>query len=284
MFIKQRLVIFIIFIIEKLQNSHIFIKILGFLSKRFKSLLFMNINKKIFSFKNLSIAFIADGNRRYCRSKNNNLDLNPGISVIQDIIKFACFYEMSEVSFFLFSIRNFNRSENEIANVMNHAKSKNTFNLNIPIRVQIFGNIDLLEEDVKSNIIKIVEETSNNTGMKVNLFIGYSSSYEEFYIAGMEASRCIGMSEADINEFNDIETRLINGQSKVNNIGKKPYVGKVNLLIRTGGEKRLSDFMLRQVATGTAIDFVRPMWPEFSLINLSLCLIKYYLEERYLSK
>lgn len=256
---KQRLVVLLIKLIEAVVNCRALIPVLSFLSNRFqRSLLRGCSSKRISIFQNLSVAFIADGNRRWHRMRSKstggavsssslpvkNDKIDSGFRKIEEIIKFAYFNSLKEVSFFCFAVKNFKRPANEVNEIMDYIRDSRPLEHSLPIKLQIYGDMSLLRPDVQDSLKLFEERTKSNTGMTVNLFISYNSSNDEH----------------SPNRFNK----------------------RVDILIRTSGEKRISDFMVRQVASGTAVDFVAPYWPELSLLHLNLILCKYLLEEKYL--
>lgn len=288
---KQRIVCILIKMIDWAINSRKLIPFLAFLILMNRKLFFArgDLNKSSI-FKDLSVAFIADGNRRWFRKiqvKKKHLEdrrylgfldwlpanlanyikshasflktksckksdfmggkakVDSGFKKIQEIIRFAYFNQLKEVSFFCFSIKNFNRPKNEISEIMDYIKESKLFTNNFPINIRIYGKLDLLSQEVRDKLKKITESYSAENALIVNLFIGYSSSSED--------------------------------------TNSERFDGDVDLLIRTSGEKRLSDFFVHQVARGTSVDFVNPYWPEFSIAHLRLCLYKFILERKYLS-
>lgn len=275
--LKQRAVCFVIRIIESVVNSRSLVGILNAVSTKLqKRMLFGGSVARGQSsmFRNLSVAFIPDGNRRWhkrqgamrpvseksnaCSEKSctrsrladsaaglkSTSKVRAGADKISEIIKFAYFNNFREVSFFCFSLKNFRRSRSEVDDIMGHIKKYRMFDYSIPIRVQVYGKLEMLDPQVRETLEQYVEKTRSINGMVVNIFVGYTSSDDE----------------------------------------KSPrkFNRDVDLLIRTSGERRLSDFMVSQVARGTAVDFVDPYWPEFSLAHLWLVCFKYVLEEKYL--
>lgn len=279
--LKEKIILLFIKIIDFIVNNDRLIQILNYISEKALKIILFGFNLKQSEdsiFKGMRVAFIADGNRRWYKKEllNNKRELGDdknkmkehssiqqtdnhfkkvkkGVKKIEEIVKFAYFYNLKEVSFYCFSIKNFKREKNEIDEIMNYIKKYKIFEYDIPIKIKIYGRMELLEEGVRKAFEQYEKETENRKGLTVNLFFSYSSTDEQ----------------SRINE-------------QINN--DKFFDGKVDLLIRTSGEKRLSDFMVKQVASGTAVDFVRPMWPEFSLIHLFLVLLKYKLEEAILKK
>jgi undecaprenyl pyrophosphate synthase len=167
-----------------------------------------------------------------------------GFKKVNEIVKFAYLNRMKEVSFYGFSLKNLNREKSDVDAIMDFIKNGLRAEFEIPFKFKLYGKVDLLDKKVREVLEDLVEKTKMNTELVVNLFFAYSSSD----------------TVCDRMDFNS----------------------KVDLVIRTSGVKRLSDFMVRQVASGTAVDFVTPFWPEYSLVHVWLTLAKYKLEQKYL--
>ncbi|KAM0672715.1 cis-prenyltransferase [Ordospora colligata] len=199
----------------------------------------------------MNIAFICDGNRRYMKKHGfkDPFERDDGLNKIYEFIQFAYIYGIREVSLFCFAIKNFRRKSSEVDGIMNiitnKFKTPEEKEIRIKAKIRIYGRLDLVKQDVRDKLILIQNETQHNQDIIVNIFFAYSA--EDEIIQGVK--------------FNS----------------------NVDILIRTGNEKRLSDFMIRQVAQGTSVFFAKPLWPEMSTIHLFLILLKHKLEDRYLS-
>ncbi|KAF9764576.1 Dehydrodolichyl diphosphate synthase [Nosema granulosis] len=198
-------------------------------------------------FNTLKIAFIADGNRRYL--KNNNLSeesvKSQGICKIYEIAMLCSKLGVKEVGFYCFSIKNFSRPKSEIKNIMSViSDGKYKYKAeNLNIKFKVYGRLNLLQKDVQNELVDLIASTRNNKDITVNLFIAYSTTDE-------------------------LENGIV-------------FDGDVDLLVRTSGEKRLSDFLVRQCSTGTHIFFASPLWPELTIVHCILILIKYKLEIKF---
>lgn len=199
-------------------------------------------------FRDMSVAFICDGNRRYMRKLGVEDDFTreQGIRKIHELIELGCSNRFREVSFFCFALKNFQRKKNEVDGLMEIVKHRNhgVGETRLRPRFKVYGRLDLLEEEVRNEFVRIERETEANRDITVNIFFAYS--------AEDEISRGISFDSS------------------------------VDLLIRTGHVRRLSDFMLRQVSRGTAVFFADVLWPEFTATHLYLILLKHHLENRYL--
>lgn len=271
--IKQWLVIYLIKFLDSLTNSDLTVVFFNYLCNFFKINFLTNSKiQKNSIFKNFNVAFICDGNRRFTKKKNKikmisasddllnikelNIDNNSfkkynatnGFIKIMDLIHFAYKHQFKEISFFCFSVKNFQRKKTEINDIMNFIKINSNFpeNTKIPVKIQIYGDLRRLDKEIQDIFNIWTKHTANVDGLIVNLFFSYASTEEYKY---------------------DIK-----------------YDKKVDIIIRTGNMKRLSDFMLKQACFGSAIYFVKPLWPEYSVIHFYLTLYKYILEEKYLKR
>ncbi|AFN83805.1 undecaprenyl pyrophosphatase synthetase [Encephalitozoon romaleae SJ-2008] len=207
-----------------------------------------NRRSRLTIFKNMNVAFICDGNRRYMKKLGleDRFTKDEGLQKVYEFINFGYFYGFEEISFFCFALNNLKRTPDEVNGMMEVVKKKvkEPKEVGIRPRFRIYGRLDLLEEDVRNRLMDIERESRNNTDIIVNIFFAYSSEDE--------ISRGI--------QFNS----------------------RVDILIRTGDTKRLSNFMIRQVAKGTSVFFAKPLWPELTTAHLFLILLKHRLEDRYL--
>lgn len=196
----------------------------------------------------MNVAFICDGNRRYVKrlGLKDDFTREEGLRKIYELVDFGCTHHFGEISFFCFALKNFKRSSDEVNGLMAIVKHKGfrTEKAGFRPRFRIYGRLDLLEEDVKNELVKLESDTRKCNDITVNIFFAYS--------AEDEISRGI--------TFNS----------------------HVDILIRTGGAKRLSDFMLRQVSKGTNVVFLDVLWPELTTTHLHLILLKYKLENKHL--
>ena len=197
-----------------------------------------------------------DGNGRWAKKRMlpRIAGHKKGLDSIEVIIKSATTYNIPTLTLYAFSTENWNRPSEEIKGLMglfsdsiaNEADKLIKNN----IKVNILGDIDILNIDLQ-NKIKILEKKSlNNTGLNLNIALNYGARSE------------ILMA---VNKF----YKKLKGKKPViveKNINDNLYTKKmpdVDLLIRTGGQKRLSNFLLWQVAY-SELYFTNTLWPDFS--------------------
>lgn len=209
------------------------------------------------------IGFIIDGNGRWAKERNlpRTMGHKAGIENLMEIIKECQNLGVNIVSIYAFSTENWSRPKEEVDYLMklfNEHLSK--FNSkNFPnARINIMGDISKLSQSIQSKIIKIMDETKSNHEFIINLGINYSGKDEL------------------VNAFNSI---IKDGITKVDRETIDAYLytkGQVepDFIIRTSGEKRLSNFMLWQCAY-SELYFPKIYWPSFNKDELYLALSEF---------
>jgi len=219
------------------------------------------------------LAFIMDGNRRFA-SRLGVLQIEghtKGFEKLTDTLRWCLDLGIREVTVYAFSIENFKRSKEEVDRLMALAQEK--FNLLLQekeklkehgIRIRVIGNIRFLPIDLQKLVVEATESTKFNSKAVLNVAFSYTSR-EEMSHAVSELAWGLKenlLKEDDINE-KLIEMCLYTGDST-----------PPDLLIRTSGEVRLSDFLLWQTSYST-IYFTPILWPEFSLWDLCKAILHY---------
>ena len=209
------------------------------------------------------IAFIMDGNGRWGikKKKNRNYGHLEGVKTVQKIVEASVFFNVPVVSFYVFSSENWKRPKTEINYLFNlikiyFKKEINNITKN-KIRINILGRLTDLPQAIKKTLASAVKKTRKNKKLTVNLAINYGSK----------------------NEIIDSVKKLNFNSKKINeeNIARNLYQDSPfpDILIRTGGQKRLSNFMLWQLAY-TEIFFLDKLWPDFSKNDLNKIIKKYH--------
>ena len=209
------------------------------------------------------IAFIMDGNGRWGikKKKNRNYGHLEGVKTVQKIVEASVFFKVPVVSFYVFSSENWKRPKTEINYLFNLIKiyfNKEINNITKnKIRINILGRLTDLPQAIKKTLASAVKKTKKNKKLTVNLAINYGSK----------------------NEIIDSVKKLHFNSKKINeeNITRNLYQDSPfpDILIRTGGQKRLSNFMLWQLAY-TEIFFLDKLWPDFSKNDLNKIIKKYH--------
>ncbi|CAH2091740.1 unnamed protein product [Euphydryas editha] len=216
------------------------------------------------------VAFIMDGNRRFARKQNVNTATGhtKGFEKLSETLKWCLDLGIPEVTAYAFSIENFKRSKKEVDSLMALAREK--FERLIDeidsinewgVRIHIAGRISLLPEDLRATLAKAVLATRKNNKLHLNIAYAYTGRDE----ISRAASHIVdGVKNNEISP-DDIDEDLVS---------QAMDFGEPELLIRTSGEVRLSDFMLWQVSY-TVLYFSEVLWPEFTIWNFLMAIIHF---------
>ncbi len=216
------------------------------------------------------IAFIMDGNGRWGKKKKKNRNFGhlKGVETVKKIVEFSIKLKVPFISFYVFSTENWKRPKNEINFLFNLVSSYFLKELNNVIKngikIKIIGEINRLPKKLKEILKKTVDKTKNNNKIEVILALNYGSKKEL------------------INTFKKINKNKITETFISKNLYTK-HIPDPDILIRTGGKKRLSNFMLWQLAYAE-LYFLNKLWPDFSPIDLKKIIIDYYKIKRNFGK
>ena len=204
------------------------------------------------------IAFILDGNKRW--AKKNNLHstkgYEQGFENIKKIVDFASLSEISNITLFTLSSENFNRPSISIIYELIYNKFQKLFDDIISkknIKVKVFGSRKNLPQKLIKILNKVETETYNNNSMNLNLAFNYG--FKE------EIKDVLRKYKDKINNLN------IEKQNEINDLFMLGNIVDPDILIRTGGYKRLSNFIMYNL-TYTELFFTDTLWPDFSINEL----------------
>ncbi|MDR0645818.1 MAG: di-trans,poly-cis-decaprenylcistransferase [Elusimicrobiota bacterium] len=219
----------------------------------------------------LHIAFIMDGNGRWAKARGfaRAKGHKEGAASVEAIIKIARQIGIKYITLFAFSTENWQRPPCEIKalmklleNVLDKYSSKN----NSDVRLLFSGRRDRLPKTILEKMDKIISSTANNRLLTLNLALNYGARQEiADAVNKLVASGKVKISEDDINS------------NLYNNIPQP------DLIIRTSGEKRLSNFMLWQSAY-SELYFTDTLWPDFREKELLAAVEEYSRRERRFGK
>ena len=205
------------------------------------------------------IAIIMDGNRRWAREKglDTKLGHKAGAETLEKIASYANQIGLKYLTVYAFSTENWKRTKEEVGALMILLRTYLDKFLNREslrnIRIRVLGNIDNLDEALKNSINKIVEKSKNNTGLTLNIAFNYGGR-DEIVRAVKNISKRLKDDEI---KLEDIDEKLVSDNLYTND---EP---DPDLLIRPGGELRVSNFLLWQLAY-TEFLFIDKYWPDFS--------------------
>ena len=209
------------------------------------------------------IAIIMDGNRRWAREKglDPKLGHKAGAETLEKIASYANQIGLKYLTVYAFSTENWKRTKEEVGALMILLRTYLDKFLNREslrnIRIRVLGNIDNLDEALKNSINKIVEKSKNNTGLTLNIAFNYGGR-DEIVRAAKNISKRLKDDEI---KLEDIDEKLVSDNLYTND---EP---DPDLLIRPGGELRVSNFLLWQLAY-TEFLFIDKYWPDFSKEDL----------------
>lgn len=199
------------------------------------------------------IAFIMDGNGRWGKKRNRGRNFGhiKGVNVVKKIVNHSIKLKVPIVTFYVFSSENWKRPKNEITFLFKLIKtyfSKEIQNVvSQGIKINILGEVSKLSLDLRKTLKKSELLTKKNKKILVNLAINYGSKYEILNAAKKLKNK---------KNFKEFEKNLYTKDM--------PHP---DILIRTGGHKRLSNFMLWQLAY-TELFFLNKLWPDFNAVDL----------------
>ena len=211
------------------------------------------------------VAFIMDGNGRWGqkRKKGRNFGHLNGVKTVKKIVRGSIKIGIPIVTFYVFSTENWKRPKTEINFlfnlIINYFKKELENVISNGIRIHIIGNINTLPIKIKKTLRETVNLTRKNNKIIVNLAINYGSK-DEIVTASKKSKKKISIKSLE------------------NNLYTKNFPNP-DILIRTGGHKRLSNFMLWQLAYAE-IFFLDKLWPDFNNQDLKKIIKKFKIEKR----
>ena len=223
------------------------------------------------------IAIIMDGNGRWAKQRGQirTFGHQAGAETVHVIAEEAARLGVKYLTLYTFSTENWNRPVDEVAALMSllmDSIEEETFMKN-NISFRIIGDTAKLPENVLERLNRCIERTSVNTGMCLTLALSYSSKWEITEAVRQIASR---VSAGDL-KADEITDQTVDGFLATH------YMPDPDLLIRTGGEVRLSNFLLWQCAY-SELYFCDTFWPDFKAEELCKAICDYQRRERRLGK
>ena len=209
------------------------------------------------------IAFIMDGNGRWGLKKKGSRNFGhlEGVKTVQKIVEASIFFKIPVITFYVFSSENWKRPKTEINYLFNLIKIyfKKEINNIIKnnIKINIFGRLNSLPVEIKKTLTSAIKKTKKNNKLTINLAINYGSKNEI-----IDSIKKISFKSKKLTEENINRNLYLN----------LPFP---DILIRTGGQTRLSNFMLWQLAY-TEIFFLKKLWPDFSKGDLYRIIKKFH--------
>lgn len=225
------------------------------------------------------VAIIMDGNARW--SKKNKKTLyqghRAGVENIRKISEACIEFGVNYLTLYAFSSENWYRDSSEVSNLLKLLDEYLDNNIkplhDNDVKIIVFGDLSKLTKSIRNKIKSIEDQTKNNKSLTLSVAFSYGSRNEI-----VEAAKKIAFD-------------ISNGNLKLNELDENlfakylfnPGIPDPDLLIRTAGDIRLSNFLLWQIAY-TELCFVNEFWPEFSKENLLNCINEFNKRERRYGK
>lgn len=225
------------------------------------------------------VAIIMDGNGRWAQQQGHDRSFGHevGVSSVRSVVEGACELGIPNLTIYTFSTENWNRPKEEVDMLM-HLLTK-TIAREVPdldkngVRVLVTGRLDTLPEECQKSMQEAIDQTAKNTRLNLVLALSYSGRSEL-----VDASRRIARQVAD-------------GQLSVDEIDENtvrqnlyhPEIPDVDLMIRTGGDMRVSNFLLWQIAYAELF-FTPVLWPDFNKDHLREIVEQFTSRERRFGK
>lgn len=223
------------------------------------------------------VSFIMDGNRTY--AKKSGLAVKKGHEVGGITLLSVCYackkIGISCVSAYAFSIENFNRSPEEVdilltmfANKLDEFASR-AIDFRDPLygsRLRVIGDHSLVSEEMRSRIKNVERITESGNDFTLYICFPYTSRNDIFHSIYYLVEKC----QADKFNSRDITVSVLTRSMYLDE-----FSNKCDLLIRTSGHMRFSDYMLWQVHENSDVRFTSTLWPEFNFIKLYFMLLKW---------
>lgn len=238
---------------------------------------FVNLSEVPIDFDNIPkhIAIIMDGNGRWAKQRKlpRTIGHRNGVVSVDKVVEACKELGVEYVSVYAFSTENWKRSEEEVSTLMQliveFAKSKLKKICQNDVRVKVLGDLEGLPEFARTPLLDLMKTTESNKGLTLNLCINYGSRWELTEAVRKLCSKVVN-NEININEINE---------TTVSECLTTSGMPDPELMIRTSGEQRLSNFLLWQLAY-SEFYFTDVFWPDFREAELIKAISRYQHRER----
>ncbi|MEY2921914.1 isoprenyl transferase [Flavobacterium sp.] len=225
------------------------------------------------------VAIIMDGNGRWAKQKGllRTLGHENGTKSVKTTVETCAKLGIENLTLYAFSTENWNRPKLEVDTLMkllvrslkNELKTLQDNN----IRLNSIGNLSKMPAPIRKELQEVIDKTKNNTRMTLTLALSYGSREELINVVKNISNKV----KNNIISIDTIDESIINQHLYTHNLPD------VDLLIRTSGEHRISNFLLWQIAY-SELFFTEVLWPDFTEENLYEAIISYQKRERRFGK
>lgn len=225
------------------------------------------------------IAIVMDGNGRWAKAKKRPrfMGHKKGVEVVREIVKKCSKLDVECLSLFAFSSENWRRPEEEVKSIMGlfmmaldreaKALAKNN------VRLQVIGDLNSFSDKLQKKIQKVENLTAKSTGLKLIIAANYGGRWDI-----IESAKQLALQV----KAGEIDANSITEDSISKNLATKA-LPEPDLFIRTGGEKRISNFLIWQMAY-TELFFTDVLWPDFGADELQKAINDYSSRQRRFGK
>jgi undecaprenyl diphosphate synthase len=225
------------------------------------------------------VAIIMDGNGRWAKQKGKNrvFGHQQGAHSVKEVVKIAVEIVIEYITLYAFSTENWNRPRLEVEALMSllvssiNTETKELVKNNV--KLLAIGNHDILPTRVTKKLYEAIDQTKNNTGLKLVLALSYSAKWEILEAIKKIASKAKNQQIL----INDINEQIVDQNLSTAGIPNP------ELLIRTSGEYRISNFLLWQLAYAEFY-FTQTLWPDFGRKEFIEAIIDFQKRERRFGK
>ena len=225
------------------------------------------------------IAIIMDGNGRWAKSKGllRNIGHQNGAKTVKEVVETCAKINVKYLTLYAFSTENWNRPKLEVELLMkllisSLKKEVETLQKN-NIKLSTIGNLNSLPTNVAKELKDVIEKTKDNNRLTLTLALSYGSREELIKT----------IKEISLKVKNNLISPENIDKSVINNHLYDHYLPDVDLLIRTSGEQRISNFLLWEIAYAELF-FSDTLWPDFNKENLFEAILNYQNRERRFGK
>lgn len=221
------------------------------------------------------VAVIMDGNGRWAKSRGEDRTFGHknAINAVRNVINACNEIHIPYLTLYTFSSENWNRPKDEVDTLMNLLsetlllEAEEIFSKGL--RMHVIGDITELPDLVRDQLMNVIELTKNNTRGNLILALNYGSQ-KEILKAVKEISQDVKEGKTTVDDINE--------QLFENHLYTKDFP-PVDLVIRTSGEVRISNFLLWQIAYAE-LQFLDVLWPDFTKDTFFQCILDYQCKER----
>ncbi|PKV49489.1 undecaprenyl diphosphate synthase [Aquimarina sp. MAR_2010_214] len=225
------------------------------------------------------VAIIMDGNGRWAKKKGlfRAIGHENGTKAVKEAVESSAEIGIKYLTLYAFSTENWNRPKLEVDTLMkllvNSLKKEIKTLQDNNIKLNAIGNLQSLPEKARVELLEVIEKTKSNTHMTLTLALSYGSREELIKT----------IKEISIKVKNGVISPHLINESVINEHLYTKDLPEVDLLIRTSGEQRISNFLLWQIAYAE-LYFTEILWPDFKKADLFEAIFNYQKRERRFGK